>query len=101
MRVVLRQSDSGLYLQPSGEWSPDRETAREFLSAVVAYWWSVEQDLMADVWMVLKDPTDDFACMRAQSGRTRPLINCRHEDWSHSLHSFLYNSIEVDLMNFD
>ena len=101
MRVVLRQPETGLYLQPSGDWAPERETAREFLSAVVAYWWAVEQKLAAEVWFALRDSSKDFACAKVLPRERRPTVNGDHEDWSAILHSFLYNGIEVDLINFD
>ena len=100
MRVVLRQAVTGHYLQPSGEWTPARESARCFISAVAAYFWAIEEKLLGtEVWLALTDPHKDFACMRV-SGRC-PIIDCNHPDWNSSLHSLLFNGVEVDLVNFD
>ena len=101
MRVVLRQPKTGMYLQNSGEWVPERASARVFESAVVAYWWAAERSLAAEVWLSLNDPSKDFACMHLQPRLRHPVIDCQHDDWNMALRSFLHNEIEVDLIHFD
>lgn len=64
-RFCLRQQKSQRYLQPSGEWNESRETAREFASSVLAYWWAKEQNLLGiDVLMAYADANKDFVSMR-------------------------------------
>src|SRR5689334_12901907 len=102
MRVVLRQEETGLFLQPDGTWGRCRERAREFLSASVAYWWAMEQQLLrAEVWLAHANPNDDIACMRIKPGAKRPVIDCAHPDWKEALHSHLYHGLEADLINFE
>ena len=101
MRVILRQPKTGLYLQSSGQWFSERVTAMEFESVVIAYWWALERSLRAEVWLASEHSGKDSACMRVQPLVKRPIIDCRHEDWTKALHSFLYNDIEVDLTNFN
>lgn len=61
----MRQQKSQRYLQPSGEWNESRETAREFASSVLAYWWAKEQNLLGiDVLMAYADANKDFVSMR-------------------------------------
>ncbi len=65
MRVLLRQQETGFYLQPSGEWSKSRETAREFANSVVAFWWAKEQQLLGtEVLLAFANPQNDFVSMR-------------------------------------
>ncbi len=45
IRVLLR-NEAGLYLQPSGEWGENRETARRFKNSSFAYFWAKEQELI-------------------------------------------------------
>ena len=45
VRIVLRQPQTGFYLQPSGEWTNSRETARDFESARAALFWAETQSL--------------------------------------------------------
>ena len=91
-----------MFLQPDGSWNSGRETARQFLSPAVAYWWATDQRLLdAEVWLALNNPSQDFACMKIQPGSNRALINCAHEDWKELLHSHLYKGMEADLMNFE
>ena len=105
MRILLRQQDSGFYLQPSGQWSNDRKTAREFVDATAAYWWAVEQSLpAAEVLLAFTDTSEDFVSMSVKKGRAdsrRSVVDCRHPDWHRELHSQLYAGAEVDLMHFD
>jgi hypothetical protein len=56
-RILLRQPLGPQYLQPDGDWSGNRETARSFVASIVAYWWAVEQRLLkAEVVLAFKDP---------------------------------------------
>lgn len=45
MRIVLRQPQTGFYLQHSGEWTNNRETARNFESARAALFWAKSHNL--------------------------------------------------------
>jgi hypothetical protein len=64
MRIVLRNRKSRLYLQPSGEWGADRDTARDFPTSVVAYFWAKEQQLLnVQILLTFADPRLDIACM--------------------------------------
>jgi hypothetical protein len=102
MRVVLKAGETGLYLQPNGAWSQNRESAREFVSSVEAYWWAIERGLQGtEVWLAVTDPKKDFPCITIQSDSNRPAINCNYSDWREALHSHLFNGIEVDLLDFD
>jgi hypothetical protein len=102
MRILLRQPETGLFLQPTGEWTANRETAREFGGAVNAYLWASERGLFGtEVWLALIDPLKDFVCIRVQGGKHRPVINCQHPQWNHALHSYLFDGVEVDLHDFD
>ena len=102
MRVVLRQQETGHYLQPSGEWNRNRESARQFLSAVDAYRWAIEQEMVGtEVWLALSDARKDFPCMKVQGRLNRPVINCRHLSWEDELQTLLFSGIAVDLVNFN
>ncbi len=60
LRVLLR-NESGLYLQPSGEWTDNRETARTFRDSRVAYFWGLEQKLLHTfVVLAFADPAEDM-----------------------------------------
>ncbi len=64
MRILLRHRETHLYLQRSGKWSSDRETAREFPTSVLAYFWAKEQRLLnAQILLAFADPRMDIACM--------------------------------------
>ena len=64
MRIVLRQARTGLYLQPSGEWTTSRETARPFENGSAAYSWAREQRLIGlDIVLTFPDPQYDFVSM--------------------------------------
>ncbi len=64
MRILLRQAETGLYLQPSGEWTSNRETARTFATSVLAYYWAKEQHLIkACVLLAFNNPAFDIECM--------------------------------------
>ena len=102
MRVVLRQQETGHYLQPSGEWAQNRDSARQFLSAVGAYRWAMEQQMVGtEVWLALSDARKDFACLKVQGRLNRPVINCGHLSWEDELRALLFGGIAVDLVNFD
>ena len=62
-RILLRQGTD--YLQPSGEWGRARETAKEFATSLLAYWWAKEQQLLGvEVVMAFADGQSDFVPMR-------------------------------------
>jgi hypothetical protein len=63
MKVLILKGE--LYLQPTGEWSANRETAREFESSSAAYQWAREQ-LIADYQVVLESdgPAYDFVPLK-------------------------------------
>ncbi len=64
MRILLRQQKSEKYLQPTGEWSEERETAREFLSSVLAFLWARERKFRGvEVLMAFENPRWDFVPM--------------------------------------
>ncbi len=71
-RILLRKrcdprqgSQAGLYLQPGGHWSENRETARLFTHTVDAHWWAKEQQyLNAEVVLAYPDPGRDYSCMQ-------------------------------------
>jgi hypothetical protein len=66
LRILLRQAGTELYLQPSGEWTCDREAAQEFDNSVLAYFWAKEQkQLGTEVLLAYANPADDFVAMRA------------------------------------
>jgi hypothetical protein len=68
MRILLRKWTGKLYLQPSGEWSADRQSAREFTSGPVAYWWAKEQRLLGvEVVLAFDDEQFDVVTMRITS----------------------------------
>ncbi len=63
MRVLLRK-DSGLYLQPSGEWKANRETAREFENSFQAYSLAQHEHwLDSEVVLTFGDPRYDLIAM--------------------------------------
>ncbi len=65
MCILLRQQETGKYLQPSGEWSTERETARRFDSGLVAYFWALEAGFVGvDVLLAFTDPAFDIATLR-------------------------------------
>ena len=102
MHILLRQPGTGRFLQPTGEWTRNKKTARQFGSAVNAYLWASERGLIGtEVWLALLDPLKDFVCIRVQAGEHRPVINCQHTEWSHALYSYLFDGVEVDLQDFD
>ncbi len=62
-RILLRQGQE--FLQPSGDWKKAKATAREFGSALLAYWWAKEQQLLGvEVVMAFADGRPDFVPMR-------------------------------------
>ena len=64
MRVLLRRR-KGQYLQPSGEWSVARETAREFPGSAFAYYWALEQNLLGcEVLLAFEDVQYDVVTLR-------------------------------------
>jgi hypothetical protein len=46
MQVLLRKKTAPLYLQPSGEWTDCRATARVFGTTLLAYCWAKEEQLL-------------------------------------------------------
>ena len=65
MRILLRQQRSGLYLQASGAWGRERETARSFASSIEAYSWAIEQSLLnTEVLLAFSDEHYDMVSMR-------------------------------------
>ncbi len=65
MRVLLRKQQDHQYMQPSGEWSDDRETARTFPTSVFAYLWAQEKKLLGiDVLLAFDDAKWDLVTMR-------------------------------------
>ncbi len=66
MRILLRQQVGQLYLQPNGDWTTERETAREFTSSAVAYYWALEKRLLGiEVLLAFNNPEYDFVTMRS------------------------------------
>lgn len=64
MRILIRRQKGHQYLQPSGEWSENRETARDFYNSTVAYWCAKAQHLRGvEVLMAFEDPQWDFVPM--------------------------------------
>lgn len=65
MKVLIRKRDREIYLQPSGEWSPSRETAKQFENSSFALWWAREQQLLGiDILLAFEDPRWDFVPLR-------------------------------------
>lgn len=65
MRILIRKQDDKLYLQPSGEWSEARETAREFDCSLFAYWWAREQELPGiEILLAFDDASYDFVPLK-------------------------------------
>ena len=63
-RVLLRRARDSLYLQPSGDWTQNRETAREFASGFEAYLWAKEHNLVSiEVIIAFKNPQRDIVLM--------------------------------------
>src|SRR5262249_16346186 len=94
---------TGLYLQPAGDWTANRETAKEFLTAAIAYWWAIEQKLLGtEVLLTLANPQKDFVAMKVRKGADlRTVIDCQEKVWRHLVHANLFEGFEVDLINFD
>ncbi len=68
MKVLLRNSRTGLFFQSSGDWDSERSTAREFLSASVAYWWAVDKHLVdTEVVVAFDEPSKDFVVMHVNA----------------------------------
>ena len=71
-RILLRKclsqrnaQQAGFYLQPTGDWSKNRKTARHFTHTVDAHWWAKEQECLdAEVVLAYSDPDRDYGCMR-------------------------------------
>ena len=65
MRILIRKREERTYLRPSGKWSPNRKTAKQFERSVFAYWWAQEQKLLGiDILMAFDDPKYDFVPLR-------------------------------------
>lgn len=102
MRILLRQQESLLYLQPSGVWKSNRASARDFLSTMAAYWWAFEQHLFGtEVLLALKHAQRDIVVLKLRQPGNRTTIDCRAREWSHVLHASLFKGTEVDLVNFN
>ncbi len=102
MRVLLRHQETGLYLQRAGGWDSNRETALEFVNAVVAYSWALEAKLeRSEVVLTFTEPHTDLVCVRVQTVSNRPVINCHDAGWNLMLYSTLDNGLEIDLVDFD
>src|SRR5262245_24282465 len=64
-RILLKRRKGQQYLQPSGEWTEVRETARGFPTAVIAYDWASEQELLGiDILLTFEDSKWDFVTFR-------------------------------------
>lgn len=64
-RILIRKREGDLYLQPSGEWSEERQTARAFIGSVAAYYWAKEQELLGvEVLMAFADERYDIVTFR-------------------------------------
>ena len=71
-RILLRKSlscrhgaQAGFYLQPGGDWSGNRESARQFAHTIDAHWWAQEQAYLdAEIIVARPDPSGDYCCMR-------------------------------------
>ncbi len=73
MRILLRQNATGLYLQPSGQWTENRETARDFQSAVGACYWALAQRLEGiHVLYAFANPALDVAAMAVPNTGSPP-----------------------------
>ncbi len=69
MRVLIRRRTGQLYLQPSGAWTPNRRTARNFASSLLASAWAKEQRLLdAEILLAWADPSYDFVVLRTCAG---------------------------------
>ena len=102
MRTLLRQRESGCYLQPAGQWDGSRETALDFINAVMAYRWISEHQLdKIDVVLALSDPQREMVLIDTKAAGNHAVVNCQDSDWSQLLHSQLYSGHGVDLINFD
>ncbi len=65
MRVLLRKVREQLYMQPSGEWTAARETARSFPTSALAYYWAKEKELLGvEVLLAFDDSRWDVVTMR-------------------------------------
>ena len=103
MRVLLRQTGTELFLQPSGDWASNRKTARQFFSAAIAYWWAIEQKLLGvEVLLAQSNTGKDFVAMKVRKGPDRrAIVDCVDLEWRLAVHENLLKNIEVDLINFD
>ncbi len=65
MRILIRKGDQPLYLQGSGEWSINRETARDFQTSMVAWRWAREHQLFGtEILLAFEDPLYDVVPLR-------------------------------------
>ncbi len=46
LRILLRQQKTGYYLQSSGEWNSQRESAKNFDDSILAYDWAKENGFL-------------------------------------------------------
>jgi len=65
LRILLRQQRTGLYLQASGGWGGDRDSARGFEDSIMACAWAKEQKVIgANVLMALAEEQYDVVLAR-------------------------------------
>ncbi len=65
MRIVLRRREE-LYLQPSGQWTNNRETAREFETSFQAFSLAQNENwIHSEVVLTFGDPLYDLVALQA------------------------------------
>ena len=65
LRILLRQQRTGLYLQASGEWGGNRDSAKGFEDSIMACAWAKEQNVIgANVLMALGEEQYDLVLAR-------------------------------------
>lgn len=55
LRILLQQQRTGFYLQPSGEWSASRDSARSFGDSCIAYLWARDQGFLGSSVLMAVD----------------------------------------------
>ena len=67
LRILLRRPDTGMYLQSSGEWGAERNSARDFDSSLLAYDWAKQNGLLGSaVLMAVGPEQNDTVLARVQ-----------------------------------
>jgi hypothetical protein len=56
LRILLRQPDTGMYIQSSGEWGAERNSARDFDSSLLAYEWAKENGFLGSAVLMAVGP---------------------------------------------